>query len=169
MRHLYVDHVVELACRRRVVTTLALAPDEEVFAVHFPGNPVLPASMLMESFAQAATVLLEVSSGFTRKGLPGFFQNAKFHRPVKPGPPVTIEMNVEHWSDEGALLQGLATQNGARCAVCTLGMISAPLADFYRPEHAAAYRSMYARWLAGGTLTGFEVRPEEDLRRALVG
>ena len=85
MRLLFVDHVLELVCRRRVVAALTLSADEEVFALHFPANPVLPASMLMECFAQTATVLLEVSSGFTRKGLPGFIQNAKFRRPVKPG------------------------------------------------------------------------------------
>lgn len=169
MRHLFVDHVVELACRKRVVATLELAADEEVFAEHFPANPVLPASMLLESFAQTATVLLEVSSGFTRKGLPGFIRNAKFHRPVKPGARILIELDVEQWSDEGALLHGRATQNGVRCAVCTLGMASAPLAQFYGPEHAAAYRGMYGRWLAGVTLTGFDPHPEEDLRRALVG
>jgi len=169
MRHLFVDHVLELACRRRVVATLALPADEEVFALHFPANPVLPASMLMESFAQTATVLLEVSSGFTRKALPGYIKNAKFHRPVRPGANLVLEMEVEQWSDEGAVLHGRAVQNGVRCAVCTLGMVSAPLADFYGPEHAVAYRGMYERWLAGGTLTGFESLPEETLRRALAG
>jgi 3-hydroxyacyl-[acyl-carrier-protein] dehydratase len=169
MRQLFVDHVVELAFRQRVVATLELSADEEVFAQHFPANPILPASMLMESFAQTATVLVEVSSGFTRKGLPAFIQNAKFHRPVRPGTPLRIEMDVDRWSDEGALLHGRASQDGARCAVCTLGMFSAPLADFYGPEHAAAYRGMYENWLAGGTLTGFESSPEEDLRHALAG
>ena len=169
MRLLFVDHVLELVCRRRVVAALTLSADEEVFALHFPANPVLPASMLMESFAQTATVLLEVSSGFTRKGLPGFIQNAKFRRPVRPGARLVIEMDVDQWNDEGAVLQGRATQAGSRCAECTLGIVSAPLTDFYGPEHAGAYRMMYGRWLAGAALDGFATHPLEDLARALAG
>lgn len=169
MRLLFVDHVLELACRRRVVTILALSAEEEVFRNHFPANPILPASMLMECFAQAATVLLEASSGFTLKGLPGFIQNAKFRRSVRPGAPLVIEMDAEQWSDEGAVLRGRATQDGNRCAECTLGIVSAPLAEFYGPQHAGAYREMYGRWLAGAVLDGFVNHPLEDLDRALSG
>jgi 3-hydroxyacyl-[acyl-carrier-protein] dehydratase len=169
MRRLFVDRVIELRRRRRVVAELELAPDEEIFSWHFPANPILPASLLMECFAQAGTVLIEVSSGFTRKGLPGYYQNAKFSRPVKPGAVVTIELDAESWSDEGALLLGRATQEGRRCATCALGMISLPLGDFYGPQHADAYRGMYKRWLGGAALADFETHPLEDLRHALAG
>jgi 3-hydroxyacyl-[acyl-carrier-protein] dehydratase len=169
MRLLFVDRVLELRYRRRVVAITELSPEEEVFSHHFPANPILPASLLMECFAQAATVLIEASSGFTRKGLPGFIQGAKFHRPIKPEGPLLIEMDVEQWSDEGALLRGRASQAGVRCATCTLGMVSAPLAGFYGPEHSATYRDMYARWFAGTELAGFKTHPLESLRHALGG
>ncbi len=166
---LVVDRVAELQYRRRVVVISELSPDEEMFAWHFPANPILPASLLIEYFAQAATILIETSSGFTRKGLPGFIQGAKFHRPVRPEGSLLVEMDAEQWSEEGALLRGRASQGGTRCVTCALGMISAPLGTFYRPEHSTAYREMYARWITGAALAGFETPPLESLGRALGG
>jgi 3-hydroxymyristoyl/3-hydroxydecanoyl-(acyl carrier protein) dehydratase len=167
MRTIFVDRVIELHHRRRVVTQIEFPAEEEVFAHHFPANPILPASLIMECFAHAGTILLEVSSTFTLKAIPGYIQNAKFHRPIRPVAPVTIEMETESWSDEAAVLRGRASQAEVRCSTCTLGMVTAPLGQFFGPEHAALYRGQYERWLEHAELSGFESPPLEELRHAL--
>ena len=169
MRLLYVDHVKRLRRAESIEATLLLSPDERIFSFHFPGNPMLPASLLIECFAQAATILLETTSGFTRKAFPGYIRDAKFHRPIRPAHPTDIQVHVEQWAEEGALLRCRAEQEGRVSGVATLGMVTAPLETFFRPEDARAYRVMYQRWLKGASLDGFDTDPLAPLERALVG
>lgn len=167
MRILYLDRVLRLQRRRSLEAALSLSPDEPIFALHFPGNPMLPASLAVECLAQAGSVLLEVSSGFTKKAIPGFIREAKFRRAIRASHPLRIFVDVEQWSDEGALLRGRIEQDGATSTVCLLGMATAPLSDFYRPEHAASYREMYERWLDGAELSGFEEHALAPLKRSM--
>lgn len=167
MRVLWIDRVLVLVRARRIHARLELAPDEPIFSGHFPLRPTLPASVLLESFAQAGTFLLEPSFGFTRKALPGFYTNAKFHRAVEPGAAVEIEFVADHWGPDGALLRGRAEQRGARCATCVLGMFTAPLSDFFGPEHMRSYRDMYEQLLAGAEFEGFDRHPLQSLAHVL--
>jgi 3-hydroxymyristoyl/3-hydroxydecanoyl-(acyl carrier protein) dehydratase len=167
VRVLFIDRVLEFHHRERIVARVDLSADEALFSLHFPANPILPASALLEAFAQAATILIEVESRFTLKALPAYIQNAKFIRPVRPAGPVQLDLSVEHWSEDAALLRGVAVQFDRRCASCTIGMTTAPLSLFYGPEHATEYGAMYARLLEGARWLGFESPPTEFLPRAL--
>ena len=166
MRFLFVDRVLRLERRKSLEAVVTLSPDEPVFAIHFPGNPMFPASLSIETLAQAATILLEVSSGFTKKAIPGFVREAKFRRAVRPSLPLRIVVEVDQWSDEGALIRGRIEQGGAPSVICVLGMVTAPLSDFYRPEDASAYRAMYERWLEGAALEGFDAPALSPLRES---
>jgi 3-hydroxyacyl-[acyl-carrier-protein] dehydratase len=162
VRLLFIDRVTVLEYRKRVAATLEYAPDDPLFVWHFPSYPVVPASLLIESFAQAATVLVETGFEFTKKALPGYILNAKFHRPIGPGE-LAFELEAEQWSDDAAVVRGRALQRGARCATCTLGMVTAPLEDFFGREHMPRYRETYERWLADAAIEGFSEHPLERL------
>jgi 3-hydroxyacyl-[acyl-carrier-protein] dehydratase len=163
MRLLWVDRVLELERAARALAILELSPEEPTLRYHFPLRPLLPASALIECFAQVGTILLETSHGFTRKALPGYLSSAKFYRPVVPGADVRIEVVAEQWSHQGAVLRSRAEQRGRKCAVCTLGMFTAPLSEFYGPEHMSTYRAMYGQLLAAARLAGFEIDPLDVL------
>ena len=167
MRLLYVSRVRALKRFEHIEAEMDLPTDDPLFAVHFPANPMLPASVLVEAFAQAASILLETSSAFTQKAIPGYLVNAKFRRPVRPPAPVTIEMNVTQNSEDGAVLSGKATQDGALAGTCTMGMILFPLDQFYGPQHAVTFRQIYGHLLEDAYLEGFQESPLESLRDAI--
>lgn len=167
MRLLFIDRVERLSRYESIDAVLLLSPNDPIFAIHFPGDPMLPASMLVECFAQAGSILLEASTGFSRKAIPAFLRDAKFRRAVRPSHPVEIRMDVEQMSEEAVLLRGRVTQNGSLSAVCTLGMALAPIDRFYHPENATAYREMYERWLECAVVEGFETDPLAPLRLVL--
>ena len=144
-----------------------LPPDDPLFAVHFPSNPMLPASLLVEAFAQAASILLETSSAFTQKAIPGYLVNAKFRKPLRPPAPVTIQLDVTQNSEDGSVLSGRATQEGVLAGTCTMGMILSPLELFYGPEHGATFRQVYGHLLEKARLEGFQESPLESLRDAI--
>ena len=159
-----------MLCRlEHIEVEVDLPPDDPLFENHFPSNPMLPASLLIESFAQAGSILLETSFAFTRKAIPGYIVNAKFRRPVRPPAPVVIQLHVTQEGEDGAVLTGRAVQGKSLAGSCTLGMILSPIEGFYGPEHGGAYRRVYAELLEGAELLGFEASPLESLRHAIAG
>ena len=70
---------------------------EEFFEGHFPGSPVMPGVLLMESLAQAAGIWLLQSTDPTRSEvLVVGIDNAKFRKPVTPGDRLDLEISLIH-------------------------------------------------------------------------
>jgi 3-hydroxyacyl-[acyl-carrier-protein] dehydratase len=75
--------------------------DEVFFAGHFPGDPVVPGVILVESMAQSCRVWLNRLLGRKVDGFIASIERAKFTRPVRPGDTVMIEAKpLSHLSHE---------------------------------------------------------------------
>ena len=168
MRFLFVDQVLELERNQRIVATRQVSLADEIFAEHFPGRPMMPASLLIESLAQAATILLETSREFQCKAYVGFVNNAKFHKPVVPGSEIRLELTTEHLGDDGALLRGIVSQNEQRCVKAEIGMVTAPVGEFFTQETLHFYHGLYIVWLAATRFYGFAGDPREALNRVQI-
>lgn len=83
---LLIDRVTELEPGVRAVAEHTFTGEEWYQAGHFPGNPIVPGVILVESMAQCATVMA-MSMPEYRDGL-GLFagiEEMRFKRMVKPG------------------------------------------------------------------------------------
>jgi UDP-N-acetylglucosamine acyltransferase len=91
-----VDAVTELEPGRRIVAVKNVTVNEDFFQGHFPGRPLMPGVLMIETLAQVATVLLMSDSSVTPSGrayLRGV-DNAKFRRQVVPGDRLRLEVVV---------------------------------------------------------------------------
>jgi UDP-N-acetylglucosamine acyltransferase len=103
-----VDAITEHEPGKRLVAIKNVTVNEEFFQGHFPGAPLLPAVLMLESLLQVAALLLlqrEDAPPNTRVYLRGV-NDAKFRRQVVPGDRLRLEISM------GRRRSSLATARG---------------------------------------------------------
>jgi UDP-N-acetylglucosamine acyltransferase len=93
-----VDAVAEHEPGRRMVAVKNVTVGEDYFQGHFPGTPVMPGVLMIETLAQVAALLLgEGADGrvYPRTFLRGV-DNAKFRRQVIPGDQLRLEVTLRN-------------------------------------------------------------------------
>src|SRR5438477_6781401 len=91
-----VDAITEHEAGRRLVAVKNVTVNEEFFQGHFPGAPLLPAVLMLESLAQVAAILLlerQDSAPNARVYLRGV-NDARFRRQVVPGDRLRLEISL---------------------------------------------------------------------------
>ena len=92
-----VDAVTEHEPGRRMVAVKNVSVSEEYFQGHFPGSPVMPGVLMIETLAQVATLLLMHDRDGAAHGDRVFLRgvdNAKFRRQVVPGDRLRLEVTL---------------------------------------------------------------------------
>jgi 3-hydroxyacyl-[acyl-carrier-protein] dehydratase len=119
---LMVDGILEMERLKRIVGVKCVSINEAHFQGHFPGAPVMPGVLILESMAQTGGLLLLLEIPDREKKLLYFVavDDARFRRPVVPGEQLKIEMTVISWRGDFAKLQGRATVDGQLAAEAVL-------------------------------------------------
>ena len=119
---LFVDAIVEMERLKRVVGIKNVTINESFFQGHFPGQPIMPGVLIIESMAQTGGVLLLTEVPDRESKLMYFVavDGARFRRPVVPGDQLRGEMKVISWRGDFCKLDGRATVDGQLAAEATL-------------------------------------------------
>ena len=88
-----VDAITEHEPGRRIVAVKNVTVSEEFFQGHFPGTPLMPGVLMIESLTQVAMLLLAGAPDCGRAWLRGV-DNAKFRRQVVPGDRLELEVTL---------------------------------------------------------------------------
>jgi 3-hydroxyacyl-[acyl-carrier-protein] dehydratase len=114
MRWIWIDRFTEFRRREfaRAVKQWSLA--EDLFAAHFPGYPVVPASLLIEGLAQTGGILVGDANDFREKVVLAKIPKAVFHADVLAGEELTYETTMVDLRAEGGLVSGKVLAAGGR-------------------------------------------------------
>jgi len=119
---LMVDAILEMERLKRIVGVKNVSINESYFQGHFPGQPIMPGVLIIESMAQTGGLLLLQEVPDREKKLLYFVavDGARFRRPVVPGDQLRVEMKVLSWRGDFCKLEGKAMVDGQLAAEATL-------------------------------------------------
>src|SRR5260370_2237751 len=108
---LMVDGILEMERLKRIVGVKNVTINESHFQGHFPGAPVMPGVLIIESMAQTGGLLLLTEVPDRENKLLYFVavDGARFRKPVAHADPLKLEMNVLSWGRGLCKLESNAT------------------------------------------------------------
>lgn len=109
---LLVDRILEQG-EKEIVGMKNITINEPYFAGHFPGNPVVPAALIIEAMAQVAGVYL-LSESKNRGKLAYFagINKARFRKPVVPGDQLITRVKVLNLRSSFGKVQATSSVDG---------------------------------------------------------
>ncbi len=117
-----VDRIIEHDRLGRLVAAKNVTGSEDFFEGHFPGQPVMPGVLILESLAQAAGIWLLKTAADPRAveiRVVGF-DDTKFRRPVVPGDQLRLEVKLVHRRGDLVRFHGEVRVGEARAAEARL-------------------------------------------------
>ncbi|HET7105277.1 MAG TPA: 3-hydroxyacyl-ACP dehydratase FabZ [Candidatus Acidoferrum sp.] len=111
---LLIDKIVEMERLKHIVAIKNVTINEGFFQGHFPGKPVMPGVLILESMAQAGGLLLlqEIPDREKKLLYLASMNDVKFRRPVVPGDQLRIEVNVVAWKGDLCKIEAKAYVEG---------------------------------------------------------
>jgi len=110
---LLVDRIIECDDKKRIVGIKNVSINEPFFQGHFPGLPIMPGVLQLETMAQTAGILIKRIG--EASGMPYFLSidKARFRNVVKPGDQMRIEVEIMNIRLQAAKFKGTILVDGA--------------------------------------------------------
>jgi 3-hydroxyacyl-[acyl-carrier-protein] dehydratase len=112
MRWIWIDRFVEFTPRQQATAVKHLSMAEDLFEHHFPGYPIMPATLMLEGLAQTGGILVGEANAFKEKVVLAKIAKAHFVRDVFAGEVLHYHAALVDLRPEGATIQGRITSAG---------------------------------------------------------
>ncbi|MEM9373730.1 MAG: beta-hydroxyacyl-ACP dehydratase [Planctomycetota bacterium] len=112
MRWMWIDRVVELVPREKLVAVKQISMAEDHLHDHFEPNsvrravPIMPASLIVEGMAQTAGVLVGHAEGFREKVVLAKVSKAELELDARPGDTIRYTATIDRFTHAGASTRG---------------------------------------------------------------
>jgi 3-hydroxyacyl-[acyl-carrier-protein] dehydratase len=138
-----IDRIIDLNLNDLTIRVEATVPTEStIFEVHFPGRPLMPGVLLIESMAQASGWLIIARTKFDKMPFLAAIKEAKLRTFVTPGQALIVSARIAHEGSGFAMTEASVAVDGK--TVCnadiTFRVVDFPKGEFLENMHAVAKR-----------------------------
>ena len=138
-----IDRITDLNLTDLTIRVEATVPTTStIFEGHFPGRPLMPGVLLIESMAQASGWLIIGRNRFEKMPFLAAVKEAKLRTFVTPGQALTVSAKIMHEGSGFAMTEAEVAVDGK--PVChadiTFRVVAFPKGDFLDNMHAVAKR-----------------------------
>ncbi|MCL2639543.1 MAG: beta-hydroxyacyl-ACP dehydratase [Phycisphaerales bacterium] len=129
MRWIWIDRFEKFKVNVAATAIKNVSLAEEHLHDHFPGFPVMPASLMIEGMAQTAGILVGAARNFQEKVILAKINKATFTRLVRPGEQLVYAAKIVNVTEQGAAIEGIITArpphptNNTELPVATIDMM----------------------------------------------
>jgi 3-hydroxyacyl-[acyl-carrier-protein] dehydratase len=138
-----IDRIIDLKIGEKTITVEAQVPEKNtIFEGHFPGFPIMPGVLLIETMAQTSGWLVIALTKFERMPFLGAVKEAKMRGFVSPGDLLTVDASIVHEGSGFAMTSAKVRVGGElRCsATLTFPYMAFPHPDLRMHMDAVAKR-----------------------------
>ena len=130
MRFCLVDRITQLEAGESIAAIKNLTSGEEYLADHFPGFPIMPGVMMVESLVQAGGWLMRYTENFAYSTvLLKEARAVKFSNFVKPGQTLRMECKIHSRDEQQYVLKCSGTVDGESAVSARLTLEQFNLSD----------------------------------------
>ena len=131
-----IDRIIDLNLNDLTIRVEANVPTQStIFEGHFPGRPLMPGVLLIESMAQASGWLIIARTGFAKMPFLAALKEVKLRTFVTPGQKLTVSAKLAHEGSGFALTEAAIEAEGT--TVCDAS-ITFRVVDFPQGEFRAS-------------------------------
>ena len=106
MRWIWIDRFESFEPGRSAVAIKNVTLSEDHLQDHFPGFPIMPASLMIEGMAQTSGILVGAVREFKEKVILAKINQASFDRLVRPGEQIVYRAAISQLNETGASIEG---------------------------------------------------------------
>jgi len=130
MRFLLIDRITELEPNKSITALKNLSLAEEYLADHFPGFPVMPGVLMLETLVQAGGWLIRHAEDFSHSTIMLKEVRAiKYNHFVSPGNSLIVQMSVKKQNGSIWDFAGSGTVNGESAVAAKVTLEAFNLSD----------------------------------------
>ena len=138
-----IDRIIDLNLNDLTIRVEANVPTEStIFEGHFPGRPLMPGVLLIESMAQASGWLIIARTRFDKMPFLAAVKEAKLRTFVTPGQALIVSAKIAHEGSGFAMTEAsVAIEGKTVCnADITFRVVDFPKGEFLENMYAVAKR-----------------------------
>src|SRR5690606_29827235 len=103
MRWFWIDRFTELVSGQHATAVKNVSLSEEHIHDHFPGTPMMPASLIIEGMAQTGGLLVSEYNDFQERVVLAKLAKSNFHCEAVPGDTLTYRAEIQMMDKDGAM------------------------------------------------------------------
>jgi 3-hydroxyacyl-[acyl-carrier-protein] dehydratase len=138
-----IDRIAEINLTDRKISAEAIVPTTStIFEGHFPGYPLMPGVLLIETMAQTSGWLVVAANRFERMPFLAAVKDAKLRTFVTPGQVLAVSAELKHEGSGYAITEAsIAADGKSICdATLTFSVVAFPNAEMNKQMRETAAR-----------------------------